>query len=305
MISQPATAAKGYCNPSYARSLAEFGIPRELPCSGAWVLDRTIPGTIYRDAMGCYPLFCCRDWTVLESDLESMSPLVSIAVVPDPFGNFDHSRLEGCFDRVIPFKDHHVVDFRKPLECSKHHRYYTRAALRHAKIDVYPRPEEFLETWLELYGNLIRRHSLTGIKAFSAQTFKRQLAVPGLIVLTALSDGVVVGAHLWYVQDDVAYSHLAASSDVGYRMSVSYALYDGAIEYFRNKVRWLDFGAGAGVGKGRDGLAIFKAGWSNGVRPVYFCGRIFDHAAYDTLLAQKQISPETAYFPAYRSGELT
>jgi hypothetical protein len=59
----------GYMHPNYAHSLREFGEPRELPGSGGWILERIIPGTPYRDAMGCYPLFACNDWSKLANDL--------------------------------------------------------------------------------------------------------------------------------------------------------------------------------------------------------------------------------------------
>ncbi|HSS29061.1 MAG TPA: hypothetical protein VLL50_14020, partial [Usitatibacter sp.] len=61
----------GYAHPGYAGSLAEFGTPRELPASGGWLLEREIPGG-GRDAMGCYPLLCCRDWRALREDLDSL-----------------------------------------------------------------------------------------------------------------------------------------------------------------------------------------------------------------------------------------
>ena len=56
MTSDPAEVAAdavtGYLHPGYARSLAEFGTPRELERSGGWLLERAIPGSSYFDAMG-------------------------------------------------------------------------------------------------------------------------------------------------------------------------------------------------------------------------------------------------------------
>ena len=63
----------GYAHPAYAHSLAEFGSPRPLPRSGGWLLERPIPGSPYRDAMGCYPLFAAQDWSRLYSDLDEIS----------------------------------------------------------------------------------------------------------------------------------------------------------------------------------------------------------------------------------------
>ena len=45
----------GYAHPDYPLSLKESGEPYELPRCGGWILIRPIPGTIYEDAMGCYP----------------------------------------------------------------------------------------------------------------------------------------------------------------------------------------------------------------------------------------------------------
>jgi len=57
---------------SYARSLAEFGTPRELPNCEGWILELRIPSFPDRDAMGPYALFCCQDWSKLHADLEGV-----------------------------------------------------------------------------------------------------------------------------------------------------------------------------------------------------------------------------------------
>ena len=63
------TLLTGYRHPLYAASLAEFGEPRELPSSGGWLLERTVPQFPDRDAMGCYPIFAASDWSGLSKDL--------------------------------------------------------------------------------------------------------------------------------------------------------------------------------------------------------------------------------------------
>ena len=52
-----------------------------------------------------------------------------------------------------------------------------------------------------------------------------------------------------------------------------------------------------------DGLALFKKGWATESRTVHLCGRIFDRQKYEQLIEAGNIG-ETAYFPAYREGEL-
>jgi hypothetical protein len=256
--------------------------------------------------MGCYPIFSCQNWQQLPEDLNLLeSRFVSLSLVADPFGDYLAENLSAWFNRVVAFKQHHIVDFSKPVSISKHHAYYSRKAAREAGIEAGPAPDGFAEKWTELYSNLVEKHDLKGIKAFSNASFELQMKVPGIVVFRAIRDGVLVGAHLWYEQQGVAYSHLAATTDVGYGLNCSYAIYAAAIEYFRNRVDFINFGAGAGVGLNRkeDGLGWFKAGWANSSRTAYFCGRILNAARY-TALARGSQQRDTAYFPAYRSGEL-
>jgi Acetyltransferase (GNAT) domain len=311
-MSTEVEACSGYLHPSYAASLAEFGVPKLLPQSGGWILEREVAGTPLRDAMGCYPLFACRDWRALPDDLETIAGEnsedgpVSLALVTDPFGNFDAGILRRCFgDRVIPFKEHFVVSLDGAAEdgVSDHHRYYAQRARASVEVEKCEDTTAFLDEWVELYRSLTVRHALKGVKAFSATAFAQQLKVPGIVVLRARCEGRTVGAHLWYVQGDTAYSHLAAADERGYELMASYALYSFALEYFRDRVQWLDLGAGAGLDAGSlDGLTRFKRGWTSRTRTAYFCGRIFDHEKYRALTAARKIQ-SSDYFPAYRAGE--
>jgi hypothetical protein len=298
----------GYAHGLYAESLSEFGTPRELSRSRGWILERSIHGFSDRDALGCYPLFACRDWSALEADLNDIkNELVSLSLVADPFGDYDRAHLERCFKNVVvPFKEHFVADLSRPERelISKHHRYYAQKAMTSVHVERCFEPSRYLDEWVELYANLTARHALKGIKAFSKNAFAGQMHVPGLVMLRATHEGAAVGAHLWFVQGDVAYSHLAAVSARGYDLMASYALYRFAIESFAGEVRWLNFGAGAGVGSdATDGLTRFKRGWSSETRTAYFCGRIFDRQRYNEILAAKALTDGGNYFPAYRQGE--
>jgi hypothetical protein len=298
----------GYIHPGYAESLAEFGTPRELPRCGGWVLERQIPGFPDHDAMGCYPLFCCQDWTQLSADLEEIGEdLVSLALVTDPFGSYTPTYLQQCFtDTVIPYKEHFVVDLsQQPIDTivSKSHRSAVRRAMGKVDVEWCPDPTLFLDEWVELFAVLIERHNITGIRAFSRAAFAKQLSLPGMVMFRAVSQGITVGLDLWYVHREVAYGHLVAISPLGYKLRASYALKWYLLHYFVNKVRWVDFGGGAGTtNDGTDGLSQFKRGWSTGTRTAYFCGRIFDHRKYAEIVKAKGVKA-TDYFPAYRKGE--
>ena len=295
---------KGYSHPGYAESLAEFGTPRRLARSGGWILERPLQGFPWRDAMGCYPLFACRDWGHLHSDLEAIgSELVSLSLVTDPFGNYDPDLLQGCFDLVIPFKKHYVRALSEPLKLSRHHLRYSRRAFGNVTVDVCEEPSRFLDEWTELYGELSRRFNIQGIRAFSRAAFEKQLNIPGAILFRALYRGHAVGAHLVFAQDDVCYAHLAGFNALGHDLMASYAIYWTEIEYFADKAEWIDWGGGVGIrNDGNDGLNQFKRGWSTATPTSYFCGRIFNRERYDEMQRCCGIGA-TDYFPAYRQGE--
>lgn len=297
----------GYMHPCYAESLSEFGTPRELLRCKGWVLERPIPGLTDRDAMCCYPLFVCQDWYQLHSDLETLEiELVSLALVTDPFGEYDRDYLNRCFEHVVPFKEHFVVDLNQQPDnhVSEHHRRYIRKSLQHVTVELCEEPIDFIDEWAALYQELILRHGIKGITAFSKESFAKQLSVPGLVMFRAVSDDKTLGMLLWYVHGDVAYYHLGSTSPRGLELHASFALFSFALKYFAdNGLRWLELGAGAGIGgDGTDGLTRFKRGWSTGTRTAYFCGRIFDPERYAQIVKAKGMTT-TDYFPAYRKGE--
>jgi hypothetical protein len=303
--------SSGYLHSAYAESLAEFGKPRFLPRSGGWILERPIAGSPHRDGMGCYPLFACRDWQRLGADLEEIGgALVSLALVTDPFGAYDEGLLRHCFeDLVTPFKEHYVVDLEQPRTAyvSAHHRRYAHKSLQVVQVERCQEPGVLLADWSDLYAQLIKKHNIQGIAAFSTLAFTKQLEIPGIVAFRAAYEGQTVGILLWFTHGSVGYYHLGAFSDTGYKVRASFALFRFAIDHFATSdtVRWLDLGAGAGVMQGKaDGLSRFKQGWSTGTRTAYFCGRILDPGVYSELAAMGQDS-HTSYFPAYRLGEFT
>lgn len=304
----------GYRSAAYARAFAHvagMGEARELPRSGGWILVRDIPGTDRRDAMGCYPLFSCRDGSALAADLKDPDTigrdLVALSLVTDPFCDFGGpDGLRRAFpDLVRPFKEHFVVDLAVPESerVSEHHRRNARRAAQLLTVELAANTHTLLDEWHELYGHLIERHGIRGIAAFSRESFAAQLQVPGLVAFRALEGGKPVGITLWYIQGDAALYHLGAYSPAGYALRASFALFQKALEHFAQVgLRWAGLGSGAGTeGQGSDGLRRFKEGWSTGTRTAYLCGRIFDPEAYAELAGR---AAPTRYFPAYRQGEM-
>ena len=299
----------GYSHSAYAASLAEFGTPRSLARSGGWLLERPVAGTSYRDAMGCYPLFTCHDWSELHVDLDLLgNELVSVAIVADPFGNYDAEQLRRCFpDRFTPFKEHIVTDLSRLPESyvDRQHRRKAQKALERVEIERCGNATQFVDEWNKLYATLVQRHGIRGLTAFSENSFRAQLAVPGISMFRAMHGNETVGMTLWYEDRGVAYYHLGAYSETGYEFEASFALFWRVIDYFANKgLQWLNLGAGAGLSNDRevDGLTRFKRGWATGTRTAYFCGRIFDKTKYAEAMRVRQVS-ESDYFPGYRKGE--
>jgi hypothetical protein len=296
----------GYLHPSYARSLSEFGRPRHLRSCDGWILEREIPGSSNRDAIGCYPLFVCRDWSALCADIEATAAgLVSVALVTDPFGGLAETELRSCFDHVLEFKDHLIVDLSQSDQrrTSRHHRRYARAARKNVVVEKCDDPSRLLDDWMRLYGVLVARHGLTGLRAFSQSSFELQLSLPGAVMFRAVADGATVGAQIWYVQGAYAYNHLVATDAKGYELRAAFALYSEALECLAATCSLADLGAGPGAGsKAANGLAEFKRGWATATRPAYFCGRIYDRAVYDRL-TRARAPAGTSHFPGYRVGE--
>lgn len=296
----------GYLHPAYADSLAEFGAPRRLPRCGGSILVRPVPGERDCDAMGCYPLFACADWSMLRADLDELAgELVAVSMVADPFGEYQLADLHACFDLVLPFKNHYVVDLNEPPGRigSRSRRKQVRRALREVEVRVCENPAAFLEEWQGLYAVLAQRHGITGIRRFSRKSFAGQLAVPGMVVLEARHRGGLVGALLLYLQGAVAYGHLCALNETGYALGATCALDWFSFEYLAGKVRWVDLGGGAGASAGTDGgLGAYKAGWATGTRPAYFCGRVLNPLRYAEICRARNTLGD-GYFPAYRRGE--
>jgi hypothetical protein len=258
--------------------------------------------------MGCYPLFACRDWLRLREDLEALDrELVSVSVVTDPFGTEDEALLRACFGaRMRPFKAHYVADLRREPDAfiDPHHLRSARRAQERVSVECCAEPSRHLAEWVALYKALIARHGIRGIPAFSPAAFERQLQVPGLVMFRAVHGGETVGMLLWFTRNGIGYYHLGASSETGYGLRASFALFRFALGHFAGQgLAWLDLGAGAGItADAADGLNRFKRGWSTGTRTAYFCGRIGDLARYERMLPRAG-GDAADYFPAYRQGE--
>lgn len=297
----------GYRHPEYALSLGEYGQPRALDNSGGWVIERLIPNTQHRDAMGPYPLFHCRDWRALPEDLACLreAGMVSLVLVTDSLLGENERKVFSHFDVAEPFKTHYLSVLDQPPEhtVSRHHRYYARKAARELEVDVPEVPLNHLDEWCALYEALVGRHGVTDLRTFSRDAFMRLLSMPGVILFRAIRQGRAVGAQIILIQGDVAFAHLAAFSDEGYRLGASYLLDWAAVEHLRGRVDYLNWGGGVGLeGADTSGLARYKQGWATERGTSYLLGTVLDHGAYRGLIGAGE-DVACAYFPRYRAGE--
>jgi hypothetical protein len=297
----------GYRHPEYALSLAEYGRPHALDNAGGWVLERQIPNTRHRDSMGLYPLFHCRDWQALPQDIQHLrdAGTVSLVLVTDPMLGEDERKLFRQFDVAEPFKTHYLSSLHQPpaQTVSRHHRYHARKAAKELEVDVPEAPLAYLDEWCAIYEALVRRHGVKDLRAFSRDGFRRLLSMPGVILFRAIRHGRCVGAQIILIQGDVAFAHLAAFNDEGYRHGASYLLDWAAMEHLRGRVGRLNWGGGSGLEcADESGLARYKQGWATERRTSYLLGVVLDRGAYERL-AMDTGNATSTYFPRYRAGE--
>jgi hypothetical protein len=297
------TTATGYAHPSYVEVFQDFGAPKLLPASGGTILVRPIPGTGERDAMGCYPLFCCDDWRALREDIETLEGLVSLVLVADPFAPIAPDDMTRIFSHVVPFKTHFIADLKSAPEhvVSPSRLRAANKALERLDVEIVAAPMTALDDWMTLQAGLTTSRGLHGMKALDRGAIARLLQVPGIVVIRASHRGTTLGMHLEFVQGDIVYGHLAAYATTARRQGVAGALHLWELRHFRGKAAYIDWGGESGVVERRLGsLANFKRGFSNMERTCFLCGTILDRTAYERLA---HATGPTTYFPAYRHGE--
>ena len=305
-LSQTAVSADGYQHSLYAQSFSEIGIPIFLPKSKGWLIKRQILNTSYFDAMGPYPLFFCKDWGLLIEDLEALKEqIVSVSLVISPFSVLPQEDFKRYFDQFHTYKAHYILDLSLPLisTISKNKRRNAIRALREVSVDLVKSPNIDLHEWFDLYRNLIKRHHIQGIRAFSQESFEKQIAIPNTHYFRAVYENTVVGGNLFYIHGDVAYAHLSAFTEVGYETGAPYAIKWVALGHLSDVVRWVNFGGRPDVENSKNtGLDQFKLGWSNRSDYSYYCGKILNDDVYDALVCSLKIS-DMSFFPAYRKGD--
>jgi hypothetical protein len=303
-VADPSRMPTGYLDFAYLESLQHIGEPVRLTASGAWLLRRPIATSGLHDCIGSYPLFFCERWLELRDDLAELrrGGIVSVTIVPDPFGEYSQGLLESLFDVVRVTKQRWVVDLRRDVReaISAHHLRRAQRALVGMEVERCEDPRQHAQEWGVCYRTFVERRGIAGAAAFAARDLESQLSVPGLVMYRARSGDRTLGFSLWMVHGACAYGHLAAYTEEGREAGAAYASQLVVLEDLQTRgVHRVDLGGGVDEG---DGLERWKAGWTRDSRPSLVCGAILRPDEYSALTLARASVP-TSYFPAYRAPE--
>lgn len=285
-----------YARYDYAVSLTHLGRALPVPEWGCSVIVRPIADQGF-DAIGCYPIAVLDPQADLAGGLERLRKegLVSVMLVLDDVHRPPVANIEEAFATIAPYKTHYTVDPRREPATSKHHQREIKRA--NGLVDVRPiQLADMLGEWTALYTSLAERHDFGALHRFPDRHFAALAQLPGVHTIGAFSEGALVCAHLWVEHAGCVYSHLAASSDEGYRCGAAYAVNAFSIDHFRD-ARLINLGGAAGADEKVDGLARFKAGFANGTSRSWLVSEVLDPARYAQLA---EGLPPSAFFPAYR-----
>jgi len=292
-----------YATRQYAATLSHIGRPLYVDAWDTHVIVRSWQAGV-EDAMGTYPLACLAEDSNLAAGLDALrsAGLLTVTLVVDGLAGPALVDLRKAFGHIRPFKTHFVVDPAiAPYAPSSHHQYEIRRALRRG-VEVREHAlRDIIDDWTALYENLIERHAIAGVQRFSRASFEALAACDGVCALAAWLDGDLVSCHLWVRHGQRVWSHLAASSEAGYAAGAAYAIYDGSIRRFEGEL--VSLGGSAGLAADGDGLARFKAGFSNRTIEAHVVGEVLDPGRYEIVCAQRGGASAGDYFPLYRSPQ--
>ena len=298
-------AVHPYATLAYANTLAHVGRPQFVASWQSYVLLRQFRGHT-EDAIGPYPLTCIAPGSDIGSGLASLREVgaVSVTIVVDGLLGPASSDLHEAFPIARPFKTHYVFDPNVAAYVpSKHHSYEIRRANQRSVEVKVVELEGILDAWVSLYDELVSHRAIKGTQCFSRDSFAALARCHGLCTVAAYIGQELVSCHLWFRYGGHVWSHLAATSALGYETGAAYAVYDYSIRTFSGNV--INLGGTAGNDDAPDnGLVRFKAGFANRKQQAFLCGVVLDAEAYRSLCDERGPATDN-YFPAYRSPQLS
>jgi hypothetical protein len=299
------TARHPFATRAYVEAAGGGSRTIEVPAWNATVLARSIPGTPWVDATGCYPFLPFGQTVDLAAGLEQLRAqgLISIVLVTDPLHLPAQGRL-AAFDLCRAYKTHHMFE-RSLGPINRTRRYWrevriAREALRIAEVE-YP---EHAEEFARLYANLVDHHGIVGAAAFDMAFFAALRDVPGIRAIAAWLDEQIVSMMLFVVHTDTAYAFLAGTTEEGRARCAHYGLYAEAIEGF-TEAKIVNLGGAPGLSDNPDhGIVYVKRKLTNTTRFSHLCGAILRPDTYMALAATQprdDALTDPAFFPVYRA----
>jgi len=295
-----------YSTDAYARSLSHWGEALAVPEWKTSVIIRNIRANCL-DATGTYPIAIIDAKADLRGGLDRLrrAGMVSVLVVLDDFHRPPLEKLRECFTVVRPYKTHYIRRLKGALDAQvypKDHQRSLKRALRTLTVQPFDLKDN-LADWQDLYGILAKRHSLSGVHLFPAAYFQALATLDGVVAIGAWWEGVLISCHIWVTDGRYVHSHLAASSDVGYKCRAPHAVNDASLRYFSG-CELVNLGGAAGLVDENDSLTYFKRGFANDVSSSYVCGAILDYDRYEHLTRQNGAGENVDFFPAYRTPSM-
>lgn len=285
-----------YRTPHYAHCFAEDFTICEITCAQSWALQRPIEHTEYYDLTGLYPLWYGE--SVAKAQMaESLGAQNAISFV----GVVLEENQPRDWDYLAPFKTHYITDLQKPITFSQHHQYEARRARKQhveARIVLL---KDHIDSWIHMYASLVTRHNIHGLTVFSCAYFQRLAMCPEVLAFAAFQDEQLLAMHLFAITDENLTSHLATSTDTGYRLGAMYAINAAVLAWAQaSGFRAVNWGGCAGSVDQFDGLAKFKQGFSNTTRQSYVAGVVGMPEIYAQLCAGNPTLNQPSFFPGYR-----
>ncbi len=276
-----------YCSRRYGEGFIEKGV--ELMFVPGW--DTHVLARRSREAscttVGLYPFASLSPDADLAAGLAHLASrgTTSVSLITDPVWSPPAERLSASFDTCRPFKQSYLIDGKAGrIRVRKRHRNRINMALR--SVEVRPVPlAEYLGEWFDLYSFLVQRKTLERGRVLPQVHFEALASLEEVTAIAAVAAGTVVGMSLWIRFKQFTYFHLSASSEEGYRLFASYAMYAHALEALNESQTIVLGPCGGLVDSPSDGIGEFKRGFANALGQSYLCTSFLHprtHPASDT-----------------------
>lgn len=161
-----------------------------------------------------------------------------------------------------------------------------------------------LTDFKKLYYSTMERNRAATIYYFDDMYFQRCIDWLGdyLVVVEVSYQDKLIGMSLNFVYGDYIHVHLTGTLQEFHQLAPAYILQYALALWGKDHGKKLIHHGGGRTGQTDDKLYLFKKKFGRNEDLEYYIGqKIWNYAAYEQLCQAVNISPDTEYFPAYRS----